>query len=105
MMCLGIILLRGGMELEFEGNFINYIIKKFIYYSYIYINNLIFQNKLIGKGLGVILLTTIPPLTEGIIVALLANWWLGMSISLSLCLGAVMGAVSPAVLVPCLMNL
>jgi len=76
MMCLGIILLRGGMELEFEG-----------------------------KGLGVTLLTTIPPLTEGIIVALLANWWLGMSFSLALCLGAVLGAVSPAVLVPCLMNL
>lgn len=76
MMCLAVILLRGGMELEFAG-----------------------------KGLGVILLTSIPPLVEGIIVALVAYAWLDMPFSLALCLGSVLGAVSPAVLVPCLMNL
>lgn len=52
-----------------------------------------------------VLLTLFPPLLEGIAAGLLANWWLGMPIHLAWCLGAVLGAVSPAVLVPCLMNL
>jgi NhaP-type Na+/H+ or K+/H+ antiporter len=74
--CLSIILLRGGLELDFEG-----------------------------KGLIVVLLTLIPQLSEACTVALVSKYVFGLPIALCFALGFILGAVSPAVLVPSCMIL
>jgi solute carrier family 9B (sodium/hydrogen exchanger), member 1/2 len=74
--CLSIILLRGGMELEFEG-----------------------------KGLTVILLTLCPQVVEASVVAILSRWNFTLPWSLCFANGFCLGAVSPAVLVPSIMIL
>ena len=74
--CLVVILTRGGMELSFKG-----------------------------KGLTVFLLTFIPQLTEAWTVALTAYGLYDLPIYLCFSLGFVIGAVSPAVLVPSWMYL
>ena len=73
---LTIILLRGGLELEFQG---------------------------LGKT--VVLLTVVPLIFESFSVALLTWGIFGMTISLAFGLGFIISAVSPAVLVPALMKL
>ena len=74
--CLSIILLRGGMELDFKG-----------------------------KGLTVVLLTLIPQNFEAIGGALASRWIFNMPWTLCLAQGYTLGAVSPAVLVPSMMIL
>lgn len=74
--CLSIILLRGGMELDFEG-----------------------------KGLTVVLLTLCPQNAEAAAAAGAAMWIFGLPWHLAFALGYCLGAVSPAVLVPSCMIL
>ena len=74
--CLSIILMRGGMELEFEG-----------------------------KGLTVLLLTFCPQIVEASTVAVLSRLLFGMPWTLCFANGFCLGAVSPAVLVPSIMIL
>lgn len=74
--CLSIILMRGGMELDFTG-----------------------------KGLTVVLLTIIPQFSEAIAVACASRWIFGMNWALCFAQGFTLGAVSPAVVVPSLMIL
>ena len=74
--CLSIILLRGGMELDFEG-----------------------------KGLTVVLLTLIPQNAEAFASAVAGNLIFGMPWPMAIALGYCLGAVSPAVLVPSCMIL
>ena len=74
--CLSIILLRGGMELDFNG-----------------------------KGLLVVLLTLVPQNAEAIASALASRWIFNMPWPLCFAQGYTLGAVSPAVLVPSCMIL
>lgn len=74
--CLSVILLRGGLELDFRN-----------------------------KGCTVVGLTLVPQLVEATAVALAARGILDMPWSLCFALGFIIGAVSPAVLVPSCMNL
>ena len=74
--CLSIILLRGGMELDFNG-----------------------------KGLLVVLLTLCPQNAEAIASALASRWIFNMPWPLCFAQGFTLGAVSPAVLVPSCMIL
>jgi len=74
--CLSIILMRGGLELEFKG-----------------------------KGLTVVLLTLCPQIVEASVVALLSRWLFEMPWTLCFANGFCLGAVSPAVLVPSIMIL
>jgi NhaP-type Na+/H+ or K+/H+ antiporter len=74
--CLSVILLRGGLELDFEG-----------------------------KGLIVLLLTLLPQSFEASAVAFTSLGLIGMPLSLCFALGFIIGAVSPAVLVPSCMIL
>jgi NhaP-type Na+/H+ or K+/H+ antiporter len=74
--CLSVILLRGGLELDFEG-----------------------------KGLLVLLLTLLPQAFEATAVALTSLAVIGMPMALCYALGFTIGAVSPAVLVPSCMLL
>ena len=76
MTCLGVILLRGGMELEFEG-----------------------------KGITVVLLTLVPQMIEASSSAIAAYVIMGLPITLCFALGFILGAVSPAILVPSCMIL
>jgi len=74
--CLSIILMRGGLELEFAG-----------------------------KGLIVVLLTLIPQAVEANTVAMVSSFVFGLPLALAYALGFVLAAVSPAVLVPSCMIL
>ena len=74
--CLSVILLRGGLELDFKG-----------------------------KGMLVLLLTLMPQAFEATGVALISLALIGMPLSLCYALGFTIGAVSPAVLVPSCMLL
>lgn len=74
--CLSIILMRGGLELDFEG-----------------------------KGLTVVLLTLVPQFFEACTVAIFTHVFFGMPWSLCFAQGFCIGAVSPAVLVPSVMML
>lgn len=74
--CLSVILLRGGMELDFKG-----------------------------KGLTVILLTLVPQNAEAVAAALASRWIFGLPWALCFAEGYTLGAVSPAVLVPSCMIL
>ena len=74
--CLSIILLRGGMELDFEG-----------------------------KGLTVVLLTLIPQNAEAIVAAVASRYIFDMPWMLCFAQGYTLGAVSPAILVPSCMIL
>ena len=75
--CLGVILLRGGMEIEFKGT-----------------------------GVVVILLTLVPQAVEAAAVGLPAiGLFPGMSLALAFALGNVIAAASPAILVPPLLKL
>ena len=74
--CLCIILMRGGLELEFEG-----------------------------KGLTVALLTLCPQIVEASVVAILSRWLFDLPWTLCFANGFCLGAVSPAVLVPSIMIL
>ena len=74
--CLSIILLRGGMELDFKG-----------------------------KGLTVVLLTLCPQNAEAICAALACRWIFSLPWPLCFAQGYTLGAVSPAVLVPSCMIL
>ena len=74
--CLSVILLRGGMELDFKG-----------------------------KGLTVVLLTLIPQVCEATAVAVASRFIFGLPWALCFAQGFTLGAVSPAVLVPSLMVL
>ena len=74
--CLSIILLRGGMELEFQG-----------------------------KGVTVVLLTLCPQIVEASVVAVLSRWYFQLPWPLCFANGFCLGAVSPAVLVPSIMIL
>ena len=74
--CLSIILLRGGMELDFTG-----------------------------KGLTVVLLTLCPQACEAIFSGLASRFIFGLPWPLCFALGFCLAAVSPAVLVPSLMIL
>ena len=74
--CLSIILLRGGMELDFAG-----------------------------KGLTVVLLTLCPQNAEAAASALACRWIFNLPWALALAEGYTLGAVSPAVLVPSCMIL
>ena len=74
--CLSIILLRGGLELDFKG-----------------------------KGLTVVLLTLLPQLSEAVASAVASRFIFGMPWPLCFAQGFTLGAVSPAVLVPSLMIL
>ena len=74
--CLSIILLRGGMELDFKG-----------------------------KGLTVVLLTLVPQNLEALGSAVATRFIFNMPWSLCLAQGYTLGAVSPAVLVPSMMIL
>ena len=74
--CLSIILLRGGMELDFTG-----------------------------KGLIVVLLTLVPQNMEAIASAAASRWIFDMPWALCFAQGYTLGAVSPAVLVPSCMIL
>ena len=76
MVSLCVILLRGGLELDFKG-----------------------------KGLVVVLLTLCPQACEATAVALVSKGLLSMPWSLCFALGFIVGAVSPAVLVPSCMLL
>lgn len=74
--CLSIILMRGGLELDFEG-----------------------------KGLTVVLLTLVPQVFEAFTVAGFTRLFFGMDWPLCIANGFCIGAVSPAVLVPSVMIL
>ena len=74
--CLSIILLRGGMELDFKG-----------------------------KGLTVVLLTLCPQNAEAAASALACRWIFSLPWALAFAEGFTLGAVSPAVLVPSCMIL
>ena len=74
--CLSIILLRGGMELDFAG-----------------------------KGLTVVLLTICPQFSEAIASAIASRYIFNMPWALCFAQGFTLGAVSPAVVVPSLMIL
>merc|ERR1712032_511568 len=74
--CLSIILMRGGMELDFEG-----------------------------KGLTVVLLTLCPQFSEAVASAVASHFIFGMPWALCFAQGFTLGAVSPAVVVPSLMIL
>jgi NhaP-type Na+/H+ or K+/H+ antiporter len=74
--CLSVILLRGGMELDFKG-----------------------------KGLTVVLLTLCPQVSEAIAVAIASKLIFGMPWALAVANGFTLAAVSPAVVVPGLMIL
>ena len=74
--CLSIILLRGGMELDFKG-----------------------------KGLTVVLLTLCPQNAEAVAGALACRWIFNLPWALAFAQGYTLGAVSPAVLVPSCMIL
>lgn len=74
--CLSVILLRGGMELDFKG-----------------------------KGLTVVLMTLTPQLSEAIAVAIASRLIFGMPWALGIANGFTLAAVSPAVVVPGLMIL
>ena len=74
--CLSIILLRGGMELDFTG-----------------------------KGLTVVLLTICPQFSEACASAIASRYIFGMTWPLCFAQGFTLGAVSPAVVVPSLMIL
>lgn len=74
--CLSIILLRGGMELEFAG-----------------------------KGLTVVLLTLVPQNAEAVLSAIASKWIFKLPWALCFAQGYTLGAVSPAVLVPSCMIL
>lgn len=74
--CLSVILLRGGLELDFAG-----------------------------KGLTMILLTVLPQLFEATAAACATHYILGIPWSLSFAHGFTLGAVSPAVVVPSMMDL
>lgn len=74
--CLSIILMRGGLELDFEG-----------------------------KGLTVVLLTLIPQFFEAMTVACFCRLFFGMPWAMCMAQGFCIGAVSPAVLVPSVMYL
>ena len=74
--CLSIILMRGGMELDFKG-----------------------------KGLTVVLLTLCPQNSEAAAAALACRWIFDMPWPLCFAQGFTLGAVSPAVLVPSCMIL
>ena len=74
--CLSIILLRGGMELDFTG-----------------------------KGLLVVLLTLVPQNMEAIFSAVATRYIFDMPWALCFAMGYCLGAVSPAVLVPSCMIL
>lgn len=76
MVCLAVILLRGGLELEFKG-----------------------------KGLLVLLLIILPSGCESTTVALVSKSVFDLPITFAFALGFVFAAVSPAILVPSLMNL
>jgi NhaP-type Na+/H+ or K+/H+ antiporter len=75
-LCLSVILLRGGLELDFTG-----------------------------KGLTVVLFTLVPQLFEATAVAVSSRFIFGMPWPLCFAQGFTLGAVSPAVLVPSLMIL
>lgn len=74
--CLSVILLRGGMELDFAG-----------------------------KGLTVVLLTLVPQNFEAVGAALASRFIFKMPWTLCFAQGYTLGAVSPAVLVPSMMIL
>ena len=74
--CLSIILLRGGMELEFAG-----------------------------KGLTVVLLTLVPQNAEAICAAVASKWIFNFPWPLCFAQGYTLGAVSPAIIVPSCMIL
>ena len=74
--CLSVILMRGGLELEFEG-----------------------------KGITVVLLTLCPQIVEAACGALLSRAFFSLPWSLCFANGFCLGAVSPAVLVPSVMIL
>ena len=74
--CLSIILLRGGMELDFTG-----------------------------KGLTVVLLTLCPQFSEAALAGLACRWIFNLPWPLCFAQGFTLGAVSPAVLVPSCMIL
>lgn len=74
--CLSIILLRGGMELDFAG-----------------------------KGLTVVLLTLCPQNAEAVAAACACRWIFNLPWALAFAQGYTLGAVSPAVLVPSCMIL
>lgn len=76
MVCLSIILLRGGLELDFKG-----------------------------KGLTVVLLTLLPQVSEATLSAIASRYIFGLPWPLCFAQGFTLGAVSPAVLVPSLMIL
>lgn len=76
MVCLSVILTRGGLELEFKN-----------------------------KGMTVVFLTLIPQIMEASAVALFTFILFGMPFALCYALGFIIGAVSPAVLVPSCMIL
>ena len=74
--CLSIILMRGGLELDFSG-----------------------------KGITVVLLTLCPQIAEASCCGILAHLFFDMPWALSFALGFCLGAVSPAIIVPSLMIL
>jgi NhaP-type Na+/H+ or K+/H+ antiporter len=74
--CLMVILLRGGLELSFRG-----------------------------KGIIVFLYTFVPQLVEATMVMLIAWLAVGMPFAIAYSLGFVVAAVSPAVLVPSMLGL
>lgn len=74
--CLSIILMRGGLELDFEG-----------------------------KGLTVVLLTFVPQFFEACTVAIFTHVFFKMPWTLCFAQGFCIAAVSPAVLVPSVMSL
>ncbi len=76
LICLSVILLRGGLELDFSG-----------------------------KGLTVVLLTLCPQIFEACAAALASRFIFSMPWPLCFAQGFTLGAVSPAVLVPSLMIL
>jgi solute carrier family 9B (sodium/hydrogen exchanger), member 1/2 len=76
LICLSVILLRGGLELDFNG-----------------------------KGLTVVLLTLLPQVSEACMAAIASRFIFSMPWPLCFAQGFTLGAVSPAVLVPSLMIL
>jgi len=76
LVCLSIILLRGGLELDFEG-----------------------------KGLTMVLLTLFPQIFEATAAAIATNLILGWPWAICFAHGFTLGAVSPAVVVPSMMIL
>lgn len=74
--CLSIILMRGGLELQFKD-----------------------------INLTVALLTLLPQIAEALVVALLSRWLFSLPWPLCFANGFCLGAVSPAVLVPSIMIL